>query len=429
MVLRCQQTVLPNGVIVVTDTAPQFQSVALNVSFRSGSAHEPEHLSGISHLLEHMVFRGSHQRSGQDIRTDFARLGGYLNAMTSQDRTDFQAVVLSEDVAEALEIISDFVMHPKLDPDDLVTERRVIEQEACRACPSCAMNDTFYDAAFPKQALRRPVIGFEDTLASISRADLTTHHARSYVARNLTVAASGKIRHDTFVALIARIFDGLPEGLPARAPAASFNSGQSTLAQPSQNGRIRIGFPVSGIDLRALEFYRAMLSAPGDTALTRRLREEQGLVYHAWAEIVHHADTTLFLIETEAAAADMKQVASGLIDTLCETARADDPHLINMEKRRFQMDERMMLDSLSARVARLTAQVSQHGQLVDETARIRDYLDTEAHEIAAAADAMLGQEPAIVALGPFREMPRFAELRRQLARGQHRPSLHRFAAH
>ncbi len=429
MVLRCQETVLPNGVIVVTDTAPQFQSVALTVSMRSGAAHEPEHLCGISHLLEHMVFRGGRARSGQEIRTDFARLGGYLNGTTSQDRTDFQAVVLSEDVAEALEIIADFVIHPRLCVADLITERGVIEQEACRACPSCAMRDAFYDAAFPGQALARPIIGYEDTLARISCDELVAHHARSYVARNLTVAASGKIRHDDLVAQVARIFDELPEGLPARAPELSFSAGQAILPQISENGRIRIGFSMAGLDLRALEFYCAMLSAPGDTALLRHLREERGLVYHAWADIVHHAGTAVFMIETEAAATHIKQVSSALIATLCEIARADDPHLINMEKRRFQMDERMLLDSLSARVTRLSAQVSRHGALIDETGRIHDYLETGAHEIAAAADAMLGREPAIVALGPVDQMPHFAELRSQLAGAQHRKALRRSVGH
>lgn len=415
--LRCRQTTLPNGIIVVTDTAGQFQSAALSVSFRAGSVHEPEHLAGITHFLEHMVFRDT-QPGG--LMQSFTRFGGYLNALTTHDSTEFQAVVVGEDLHQAISLIAEHVINPRFDAAAVDLERDVITQEAAT---THVLRDAFYAEAFPGQALGRPVIGYCDTVSGLSHSDLLAHHARSYVARNLVIAVAGKVNHEALVAHVAELFENMPEGLPTRAPQSHLHAGQVLMPSRPDHARVRLGYKLPMGDNRsmdALTFFNAMLGAQGETALMRSLRSERGLVYDAWSDMVVHAGTGIFFIEVAGAASDMADILCVTSDCMQEVARYSQEHAINLEKCRFQQDERIMLDSLSARVGRLGAQINQFGTLIDEADRIRSYLNMESHQIARAASDMLDKEPAIVASGPPARMPQFSEMRTALSHGSSR---------
>jgi len=153
------------------------------LAVRVGSVHETEDQSGIAHALEHLVFRGSVSRSGEDLQKAFAQSGGYLNAQTDEDSTVFQGITLAADLSDAVALMSEIIREPRLDADDLELEKQIIQQESCRGCFGCTMRDNMFDQAFPDQPLRHPIIGYEDTVAELSRDDLVAFHHQAYVGQ------------------------------------------------------------------------------------------------------------------------------------------------------------------------------------------------------------------------------------------------------
>ncbi|MBD3677126.1 MAG: insulinase family protein [Rhodobacteraceae bacterium] len=413
-----RHTTLSNGIQVVTDHAPHFQSVAISVSFRIGSVHEPDEKSGISHLLEHLVFRGSETRSGDDIQTAFGQLGGYLNAQTDEDSTTFKAITLTADLGEALNLISEIVTNPRLDDADLAMEKQIIEQENCRGCYNCSMRDSMFSASFPDQSIRNPVIGYEDTLEGLTRDDLVAFHRAAYVGRNLTVAICGAIPHDEVVRLVEASFASLPEGTEAGFPDFHFEPGEMLLTSGVDRGTLRLVYPLTGLPLqrqRATVFFHDILGGHPKSRLMDELREKRGLVYGAWADEYDVARESMLMIEAAGEARRMPEIAQIMANTLRETAETLTEEELAMAKRRMHAGAHMSLDSNTGRVEEIRHQISQHGKLVDWNARYEGYMSLSVQDVRAAGQALLDMAPTIIAAGPVRSVPKFSVIRDMLA--------------
>ncbi len=409
-----RHTTLPNGIDLVTDTAPHFQGVAIAVSFRVGSVHEPDDKSGISHLLEHLVFRGSEDRPGADIQAAFGQLGGYLNARTQEDETTFEAITLADDLDAALGLLAEMVSRPALADDDIEMEKQIIEQENCRGCYQCSMRDAFFDQAYPEQSIRNPVIGYEDTLQSITRDDLLAFHAQAYVGRNLTIAIAGNITHEAALDLVAKAFGDLPAGKAAGYPALRYNPGELLLAVNGEQGRLRIGFSTTGWDVasgRAAGFYQDILGGHAMSRLMIELREKRGLVYGAWADTQEIARQSLVMVEVAGETRKMDEISRVAIQTMRDTAYALDEGELALAKRRAHAGLLMSLDNLTARVSEMTYQMAQFGRLSDWTERRAAYQAMTLEDVQAAGQRILATDPVMVASGPVRNMPKFVDLR------------------
>src|SRR6185437_12804173 len=206
--MSVQVTRLASGLSVVTDDMPHLQTASLGVWVGSGSRDESVDEHGISHLLEHMAFKGTKRRSARQIAEEIEAVGGDLNAATSVETTAYYARVLKADVRLALDVLSDILSEPTFDPDELRREQNVIVQEigATEDAPDDLVFDRLQETAFPKQAVGRSILGTPETVRSFTSERLRDYLQRNYRAPDMLVAAAGAIDHEEVVTEIEKRF-------------------------------------------------------------------------------------------------------------------------------------------------------------------------------------------------------------------------------
>jgi predicted Zn-dependent peptidase len=267
-------TALPNGVQVLTERMPSVRSAAVGVWVRQGSAHESEANTGASHLLEHMVFKGTARRSAAEIAVALEGLGGSLDAYTSREHTSYQARVLDEHLPEALDVLADLVLAPRLEQADLDLEREVVFE-------------LHAESLWGGHPYGRSILGTKASVAGMSAADLRALHATRYSGPNLIVAAAGNVQHETFVERVEELFAGAPGGrapMEVAAPPVT-TTGTQRFARDSAQTHIVFGTDVPGHshpDRHALVLLSTALGAGMSSRLFQKVREELALCYSVY---------------------------------------------------------------------------------------------------------------------------------------------------
>src|SRR3954469_1106515 len=221
--MSVEVTRLPSGLTVVTDSMPHLQTTSLGVWVGSGSRDEEPNEHGISHLLEHMAFKGTKRRTARQIAEEIEAVGGDLNAATSVGSTAYYARVRKAEVPLALDVLSDIISEPSFDADELRREQNVIVQEigAVEDAPDDLVFDRLQETAFPKQPVGRSILGTPDTVRSFNSAKLRAYLTRNYKAPDMLVAAAGAVDHRAIVDEVEKRFAAFtgpagPEPQPAK---------------------------------------------------------------------------------------------------------------------------------------------------------------------------------------------------------------------
>ena len=280
------ETRLDSGIQVLTESIPSVRSAAVGVWVRQGSAHETPDTMGASHLLEHMVFKGTERRSAREIAMALESLGGSLDAYTSREHTSFQARVLDEHVAEALDVLADLVLSPALRDGDLELEREVVLEEIA------TVEDTPDDLVFELHGQQLwdshpygfSILGTRDTVASMDGSTLRALHADRYHAGNMVVAAAGNVDHDAIVELVERHFGHAAGGAVTRpAPEPTPNTNKDVRVQrDAVQTHIIVGTATPArSDCRRypLVLLSAALGGGMSSRLFQKVREELALAY------------------------------------------------------------------------------------------------------------------------------------------------------
>ncbi len=277
---------MDNGVVVATEAMTGVSSVAASVWVRHGSAHEPARLSGVTHLLEHMAFRGTETRSGFEIAAELESLGGSLNAFTSRECTGYEARVLARHLPQAVDVLADLVRGPLLRDEDLEVEKRVVLEEIAAAEdePDELVFDLHRDRMWGRHPYGKSVLGVPETVQAISRDDLAELRDRTATGANLVVAAAGRVDHDEFVALADLGFGGLDEGertppVAAPEPPRPF---VDFVERDCAQLHIVLGRATPGLwhpDRYALGTLATALGGGMSSRLFQRVREDMGLAY------------------------------------------------------------------------------------------------------------------------------------------------------
>jgi len=204
---------LKNGLRVISDSMDAVETVSVGVWVEVGARHEHPDVNGISHLLEHMAFKGTKRRSALEIAEEIETVGGHLNAYTSRENTAYYVKILKEDLPLAIDVLSDILQHATMDPEELTRERAVIVQEIMQTndTPDDIIFDHFQVTAFPGQALGRPILGEAERIQNLPRETIVDFMQTNYSAQRMIVAAAGKLDHDELVALAEKVFSSLPE--------------------------------------------------------------------------------------------------------------------------------------------------------------------------------------------------------------------------
>ncbi len=412
-------TVLDNGITVLSEHAPHFNRSAIAVNVLAGGVHEREEQAGLAHLLEHLIFRGSQTRPGPVLQDEIEDLGGTVNGRTLLDQTSYYGTVLNADLGKAMHLFADIVRNPKLDAENIDLEKQIIEDENCRGCFNCSMNEAFFEAAYPDQCLSRPVIGYQDSLKNITRDDLQAFHQEFYVGSNITVAVCGDMPHSDVVDLVRSAFKDVPTGNASEWPKLSYSGGDMHMGTSSDTSSVWLGFDVthfSTAQKRAIWMFTNIVGGHGQSLLMQELREKRGLVYDVSCEVETYARRDVLRLYLQGPSPKIAEICDVTIDTLRNTAE----NLSNEEHakaiRRHHLNSLMSCDALEGRVFDMITDISEFGEVTVPNERYKAYQSMSRADIQNAAKTMLDMTPSIVMSAPVRVAPKMASLHARLAK-------------
>lgn len=281
----------PNGLVVLTERMPHLRSAAAGFWVKTASAHEPKEKMGVSHLLEHMVFKGTDTRSAQDIAVALESRGGSLDAYTGRDHTTYQARVLDADLPLALDILTDLVRRPVLRDADLALERNVVLEEIATVedTPDDLVFDLHAAELWREHTYGYRILGTRETVAALTAADLKALHDRTYLPRQLVFAAAGNVDHEDVLALLGKAgwFDAEPgpEGRTVARPVAA-TAVERRVSRDGAQAHLVFGtetFRYGDARRHALVLISTIFGSGMSSRLFQRVREELGLAYSVYA--------------------------------------------------------------------------------------------------------------------------------------------------
>lgn len=359
---------LPNGVRVVCDPLPGFETLALSVVAGRGSRIETPAESGWAHLLEHMVFKGAAGRSARDIVEVIEASGGSINAATSHERTSFQTRALKGGLELMMQVSADLVLRPDLEPVELKREKGVIIQEIAEArdTPDDQVFELAQTAAFSGQALGRPILGAAKTVRAADPKALSAFRAGLYAPDRLVVSAAGAVDEDELLTLAQACFGAAAgEGAPLIEPGV-FVGGQVSEARRLEQAHLVLMLPAPGamdVDYFVLRLFVEALGGGMASRLFQEAREKRGLAYAVDAYCDTYSDTGVLGVYAGCAAKDtteLAEVCAAEIRGLC--GRIAD-HELARAKAQLKAHVFMARESLTARAEQAAGQILLYGKL------------------------------------------------------------------
>ncbi len=420
--MSVQVTRLASGLSVVTDRMPHLESASLGVWVGSGSRDEAADEHGISHLLEHMAFKGTKRRTSMQIAESIEAVGGDINASTSVESTGYFARVLKADVPLALDVLSDILSEPAFDPEELRREQNVIVQEigAIEDAPDDLVFDRLQETAFPQQAVGRSIIGTPETVRSFNSTRLRAYLARNYRGPDMLVAAAGAVEHERVVEEAERRFSSFA-GPPAPVPEpAHFRGGSRIESRDLEQVHIALalqGVPVRDASLYSLQVFTSVLGGGMSSRLFQEVREQRGLCYAIHAFHMPYSDTGMFGLYAGTDEADAPELMQVVIDQIANATETLNETEVNRAKAQMKAGLLMALESSEARIGQLARQMLAYGRPMplDEIVAKVDAV-TVASARAAGHDLIRRSRPAIAALGPGNGLESTAAIAESLVR-------------
>jgi predicted Zn-dependent peptidase len=404
--MSVEVTKLPSGLTVVTDSMPQLQTATLGVWVGVGSRDEQPNEHGISHLLEHMAFKGTQRRTSRQIAEAIEAVGGDINAATSFETTAYFASVLKADIPLALDVLSDILSYPKFDAAELKREQNVIVQEigATEDAPDDLVFDYLQSTAFPDQAMGRSILGTRATVCSFKDENLRGYLQRNYRAPGMVISAAGAVEHTAMVEEIERLF-------------GQFNGPVKPVAQPSKFGggakletrdleQVHIAFALEGVpqrnpNLYSLQVFTSILGGGMSSRLFQEVREKRGLCYTISAFHAPYSDTGMFGVYAGTDAEDVNELVRVSIEETARAAASITDAEVDKAKAQMKVGLLMALESSGARARQLANQILTWGRPIPLVEIIAKIEAVTVESTRAAGQELLGRSrPAVAALGP-----------------------------
>ena len=420
--MSVEVTRLPSGLSVVTDRMPHLESASLGVWAGAGSRNEAPDEHGISHLLEHMAFKGTKRRSARQIAEEIEAVGGDLNASTSAESTGFYARVLKADVPLALDVLSDILSEPTFEPEELRREQNVIVQEigAVEDTPDDLVFERLHETAFPKQPLGRSILGTPETVRSFNSASIRTYLSRNYRAPDMLVAAAGAVEHERIVAEAEKRFASfIGPAAPAPEPA-HFGGGTRVETRDLEQVHIALalqGVPVRDEQLYSLQVFTSVLGGGMSSRLFQEVRENRGLCYAIHAFHMPYSDTGMFALYAGTDEADAPELMRVAIDQIAIATETLNEAEVARAKAQMKAGLLMALESTEARLGQIARQMLAYGRPIPLDEIVAKVDAVTVASARAAGRALIGRgRPAIAALGPGNGLESTAAIAESLVR-------------
>ena len=363
-VREIERATLPNGIRIVTESMPYVRSVSLGVWIGSGSRVEVGAENGLSHFIEHMVFKGTENRSSEEIARSVDSVGGGLDAFTSKELVSFNTKVMDEHLPFAFDILSDLVLNPLFREEDIEKEKGVILEEIKMEAdqPEFVLHETFISNFWKSHGLGKPILGTKETVKKFAAPMLLDYYRRIYSPRNILITAAGNLDHDDIVKLVEDKFSHLPEsskpstGSVPQAHAPLILKKKESLEQV----HIAIGVPAYPLAHKArfpLYVLNTVLGGGMSSRLFQNIREKHGLAYAVYSELNLFSDTGCFTVYAGTGVETAKQVVSSVIQEfhqLKEELVAEDE--LQRAKDHLKGSLMLSLESTSSRMSNLARQ-------------------------------------------------------------------------
>ncbi len=413
-------TTLENGLRVLTDPMDTVETVSVGVWVDVGTRHERPEVNGISHLLEHMAFKGTKRRTARMIAEQMDAVGGQLNAYTSRENTAYYAKVLKEDLDLALDMIADILQNSTMDAEELTRERAVIIQEIHQShdTPDDAIFDHFQETAFPAQGLGLPVLGRAQLIQEMPRTDVLDYMRRHYSAPRMVLAAAGRVDHGHVVELARAKFDALPPESPRLGDAAAYAGGDFRQDRDLEQVHLILGY--AGVAYESEDFYAAsvlatLLGGGMSSRLFQEVREKRGLAYSIYSFSSSYADGGLFGIYAGTGEAEVLELVPLICDEVGKVCTAIGEEEVNRARAQIKASILMARESTSSRCEQLARQIMVFGRPLptDEIISKIEAVDVDA--VLGAARRIFPGPPTLAALGPVGRLESYDSIRARLA--------------
>ncbi len=365
-----QKAILPNGLAVLTESMPHVRSVSVGIWLGTGSRQEQPERNGISHFIEHMVFKGTKTRTAEQIARSVDSIGGHMDAFTAKECVSFNAVVLDEHLETVFDVLSDLVLHPLFQQKEISRERSVILEEikSEEDNPDYLLHEIFMQNFWKGHALGKPILGTRETIGRLKQDVIQEQFARIYRPNNMVISAAGHLEHSRLVQLAEQRFHSLKQQemhLPDPQPATH---SRITLRNKTSLEQVYLclgvpSYPLSHDGRYACYVLNTLLGGGMSSRLFQNIRERQGLAYSVFSDLVPYKDTGCLFGYAGTSPETAEQVVRSIIQEFRELKEnAVDAEELRRAKDHLKGSLMLSLESTGSRMSSLARQYMNFGK-------------------------------------------------------------------
>jgi predicted Zn-dependent peptidase len=412
---------LPNGLTIITEQMQHIRSASIGIWLQTGSRDEDAEWNGISHFIEHMVFKGTKHRTAEEIARQVDSIGGNLDAFTAKECICFNVKVLDEHVPTALDILSDLVLNPNFDPADITRERGVILEEIKmdEDNPDYLVHEIFTQNFFKDHPLGKPILGTKETVKRFERAPVVDAYAHRFAPGNIIVSAAGNLDHDRFVELVTKHFEHMKPSTNGFHSSAPKTFSRITLRNKKALEQVQLclgvpSHPIAHEKRHAGYILNTLLGGGMSSRLFQNIRERQGLAYSIYSDLNPYRDTGCMAVYAGTSLASASKVVQSVIGEFRSLKATPVPEEeLRRSKAQLKGSLMLSLESSSARMANLARQEMYFDRFYDLDELIAKIEAVTAEDLSELANEFFKTESvAVTVLG---NLPGLKITRDQLA--------------
>ena len=418
--MEINSSVLANGLRILSVSRPETETVSVGIWVNTGSAYERKEVNGVSHFVEHMVFKGTAKRNALQISEDIENVGGQTNAYTSREFTVFYAKMLKNDLELAVDVLADLVVAPTFNADEMAKEKEVVIQEIKQTNddPSDVVFDYFQQTAFDKQPLGMSILGPEATIRSFNSETLFNYMQSNYAAENIVVSAVGNLDHQKFVNMVENRMSNLQKKVSFVPEQQVYTGGEFIKQRDTEQTHILLGFP--GLKYQDEKYYHAtilstILGGSMSSRLFQEIREKRGLVYTVYSFANSYTNNGSFGIYAGLNAEEIKNYISVVGE---ELKKISNEYVTDKELNRVKVQLKssilMALESSSS-----TAEINARQHLIHKRNipinEIVSRIDSVSkQDVQNMARQIFSGKLAYTLLGDTKDCPQYADVQKYL---------------
>ena len=405
-VRNIRRQVLPNGLTIITEQMQHIRSASIGIWLQTGSRDEDAVWNGISHFIEHMLFKGTEHRTAEEIARQVDSIGGNMDAFTAKECICFNVKVLDEHLPVALEILSDLVLHPVFDPNDITRERGVILEEIKmdEDNPDYLVHEIFTQNFWKDHPLGKPILGTKETVKKFERQAVLDAYSHRFAPGNIIVSAAGNLDHDRFVALVTKHFEQMkPRKNGFHSPVPKIVS-KITLRNKKALEQVQLcigvpSHPIAHEKRHAGYILNTLLGGGMSSRLFQNIRERQGLVYSIYSDLNPYRDTGCLAVyagtSRESASKVVQSVVSEFHKLKAEPVPAEE---LRRSKDQLKGSLMLSLESSSARMSNLARQEMYFDRFYDLDELIEKIEAVTVEDLTSLANEFFNTESVAVTI-------------------------------